>query len=374
MKFENQPDAYLVVTPEIGAVTTDERTGLPLTVAVVARRLGVAPSTLRTWHRRYGIGPTEHVSGADRRYTSGDLERLRIMRSLVLEGVAPGDAARAALASTSSEDHPPEPHTAAPAPAPRPAEPGLGRGGPGGQVLASPGADGAVRGLGRAAMALDAASVVALISSAIERQGVLNAWDTVLRPVLVAVGQRWAQTGEGIEVEHLLSDCMATVLRGITVTAPDVGLSHARPDVPTINPGTLAAVAGTGPRAATAGAPGQRPVLLVCGDEEQHALPLYALSAGLAERGVRTSTLGPALPAKAMAAAVRRTAPAVLFVWSHDPATADCAALLALPTTRPRTTIVVGGPGWAIDPLPMRLTRAIDLRHALHLVDRALGG
>ena len=362
MKFESQPDACLVVIPEIGAVTIDERTGLPLTVAVVARRLGVAPSTLRTWHRRYGIGPTEHVSGADRRYTSGDLERLRIMRSLVLEGVAPGEAARAALAHTPAADLPP---------APRTAEPVTGRGGPGGQVLASPGADGTVRGLGRAAMALDAASVVSLVSTAVHRQGVLEAWDTVLRPVLVAVGQRWAQTGEGVEVEHLLSDCIATVLRGIAVSAPDPMLTHARPGV---SKSDLAALSGTGPRAAAAGAPGQRPVLLVCGDSEQHALPLYALSAGLAERGVRSQTLGPALPAKGMAAAVRRTAPAVLFVWSHDPATADSASLLALPTTRPQTTLVVGGPGWTTEPLPSRLTRAIDLRHALHLVDRALGG
>ncbi|MEY3734595.1 MAG: hypothetical protein RL347_1954, partial [Actinomycetota bacterium] len=29
-----------------------------LTVAAVARRLGVAPATLRTWDRRYGLGPS----------------------------------------------------------------------------------------------------------------------------------------------------------------------------------------------------------------------------------------------------------------------------------------------------------------------------
>ena len=38
------------------------------TVAAVARRLGVAPATLRTWDRRYGLGPSEHTSGAHRRY------------------------------------------------------------------------------------------------------------------------------------------------------------------------------------------------------------------------------------------------------------------------------------------------------------------
>src|SRR5688572_13614063 len=68
-----------------------------LTVAAVARRLGVAPATLRTWDRRYGLGPSEHTAGAHRRYTPADLARLGVMRRLTLEGVAPSEAARAAL-------------------------------------------------------------------------------------------------------------------------------------------------------------------------------------------------------------------------------------------------------------------------------------
>ena len=60
-----------------------------LTVAAVARRLGVAPATLRTWDRRYGLGPSEHSAGSHRRYTSDDVARLLVMRRLTLEGVAP---------------------------------------------------------------------------------------------------------------------------------------------------------------------------------------------------------------------------------------------------------------------------------------------
>src|SRR6478735_4700166 len=74
-------------------------TGPSVTVAGVARRLGVAPATLRTWDRRYGLGPTEHAAGAHRRYTPADVSRLEVMRRLVLDGVAPADAARAALAT-----------------------------------------------------------------------------------------------------------------------------------------------------------------------------------------------------------------------------------------------------------------------------------
>ena len=71
------------------------------TVAAVSRRLGVAPATLRTWDRRYGLGPSAHHAGAHRRYTTADLERLLHMRRLTLEGVAPGEAARLALAAPS---------------------------------------------------------------------------------------------------------------------------------------------------------------------------------------------------------------------------------------------------------------------------------
>ena len=71
--------------------------GVALTVAAVARRLGVAPATLRTWDRRYGLGPSGHAAGAHRRYSSSDVARLLTMRRLTLEGVAPSEAARTAL-------------------------------------------------------------------------------------------------------------------------------------------------------------------------------------------------------------------------------------------------------------------------------------
>ena len=67
-----------------------------LTVAAVARRLGVAPATLRTWDRRYGLGPSEHSSGEHRRYNGSDLARLTLMRKLVIAGVSPAEAAQRA--------------------------------------------------------------------------------------------------------------------------------------------------------------------------------------------------------------------------------------------------------------------------------------
>jgi DNA-binding transcriptional MerR regulator len=80
------------------------RTSSPgLAVAAVAKRLGVAPATLRTWDRRYGLGPSGRTAGSHRRYTPDDVARLLVMRRLTLEGVAPVDAARAAVDAGQAE-------------------------------------------------------------------------------------------------------------------------------------------------------------------------------------------------------------------------------------------------------------------------------
>ncbi|WP_249044496.1 MerR family transcriptional regulator, partial [Crossiella equi] len=83
-------------------------------MAAMARRLGVAPATLRTWDRRYGLGPTEHSAGRHRRYAPADIARLERMHRALLRGAAPAEAARYAK----SQDETPEPE---PAPGPEPA-------------------------------------------------------------------------------------------------------------------------------------------------------------------------------------------------------------------------------------------------------------
>jgi hypothetical protein len=119
---------------------------------------------------------------------------------------------------------------------------------------------------------------------------------------------------------------------------------------------------------------GGRPVLLAGAPGELHSLPLHVLAAALAERGIGTRTLGPAQPADALEAAVRRTGPALLFLWSQLPSTADPAVLAALPVTRPPTVVVVGGPGWAGRELPERVNVVGSLADAVDVVEQALGG
>src|SRR3954449_10227971 len=81
----------------------EEPLGIALPVAAVSRRLGVAPATLRTWDRRYGLGPSSHEAGSHRRYTPADVARLERMRPPTLQGGAPSDAAQAAIVPVGAE-------------------------------------------------------------------------------------------------------------------------------------------------------------------------------------------------------------------------------------------------------------------------------
>ncbi|GAA4713686.1 MerR family transcriptional regulator [Pseudonocardia yuanmonensis] len=325
-----------------------------LTVAAVARRLGVAPATLRTWDRRYGLGPSAHTPGSHRRYGAADLARLELMQQALLQGATPAEAARHALAAPL-----PEPGGGRPVgvPGTGTAEPGAGEGGPlllagrpsdeeldlgarvrvGGRVLRLPGASRRARGVGRAALSMDAPAVRRLVDEAIEADGLVRTWDDVVRPVLCAVAERWESTGAGVEIEHMVSEAVTAVY---------------------------------GARAVAASRPGAdaRPVLLAGSPGEWHHLPLAVLGAVLAERGVAYRPLGPDLPLDALVAAVRRTAPAAVVLWAQGPRTADPGLFAALPRTRPRLRSFAAGPGWAEVALPSRTDRLGSLTSAADLL------
>lgn len=348
---------------------------LRLTVSGAARRLGIAPSTLRTWDRRYGVGPSDHARGRHRRYSAADMARLEVMQRALVTGAAPAEAARYARAAVL----PGRPPAVSPPSGPGPAAPGRRAGGPdpgaGIDVIASlgapgraghrparPGGDGlpvvgtarsggglrmpgagpAARGLARAALALDAVAVRRLVEEAIERDGLAPAWDGVVRPALDAVHARVRATGRGVEVARLLGEGATAVFH---VRA------HASP----------------------ASLPG-RPVLLAGMPRDEHGVPLAALGALLAERRVAGRSLGPALPAGALAAAVRRVAPAAVVLWSQRPATADVAVVTALPVTRPRFRTYVVGPGWEGAALPRGVVRLASLPDAVDRIAAALVG
>jgi MerR family transcriptional regulator, light-induced transcriptional regulator len=286
-----------------------------LAAGAVARLLGVSVTTLRTWHRRYGLGPSLHRPGHHRRYSAEDLGRLQSMVRLTGRGVPAAEAARAAMSLVGATDA------------------GRARAG-GGPVIPVGRAGPAARGLARAAMRMDAVTMLAVITTSLRERGVVDTWDGMLAPVLIGVGERHASTRRLVEVEHLLSR----------------SISEALATVPRPHPN------------------GQTRILLACVDEEQHSLALEALAAALAERGCTSRLLGARVPGSALAEAVRRTGPAGVVVWSQVPATASTDQIDDLLVARPRPIMVAAaGPGWSGIDLPEDVGRPASLVEALEL-------
>ncbi|MFF3405527.1 MerR family transcriptional regulator [Streptomyces sp. NPDC002742] len=312
-----------------------------VTTGALARRLGVSPTTLRSWDRRYGVGPAVRSDGRHRRWTPPDVAMLEEMCRLTSAGVPPAEAARAAKGG--SEEAPPE--VGAPAD-----ELGPPSSAPRAEPLGDPRQE--CKGLARAAVRLDAPSVEDQLTSLVTRHGVVVGWEEVMVPTLHAVGRKWESAGDRyVEVEHLLSWHISRVLHRACGPA---------------GPGVPAAGAG--------------PVVLACVPGEQHCLPLEALHAGLVEQGLPTRMFGPAVPPEALTAAVRRLGPVAVVLWSQTRSTADrplarhiAATAWGVKGARSRPVVLLGGPGWAGRPEPGML-RPPGLRDALTALAGLAGG
>ncbi|MER6695505.1 cobalamin B12-binding domain-containing protein [Streptomyces minutiscleroticus] len=188
--------------------------------------------------------------------------------------------------------------------------------------------------------------------SLVARYGVSTAWEEVMVPTLHAVGRRWETSGDRyVEVEHLLSWHVSTVLR------------RATPAVPPGAPATDAA-----------------PLVLACVPGEQHTLPLEALNAALAERGTATRMFGADVPAEALTSAVRRLGPAAVVLWSQARSTAShplaqyvAASEWGVRGARRNPVVVLGGPGWAGQRAGQML-RPAGLGEALRALTAVCGG
>ena len=286
-----------------------------LTVAAVARRIGVAPATLRTWDRRYGLGPSSHEAGEHRRYCPSDLAKLTMMRRLITSGVAPCDAAIRAKAHEGSLtfDNLDEEFVVR---------------------------DDVVESLHRASKSLDKNFVETVLRKDIAENGVIASWTEVIVPLLFLVGDEWAATGTGIEVEHMLSEVIKRLLRE--------GVAEIKNPV------------------------NAQPVLLASVGEELHCLALHALAAALAEKKIETFFLGARTPLEAISGMVKRSAPPAVFLWAQLEQNSDPKYFTDLPVVRPAPRVIVGGPGWDQQECS-DVVVAQDLTHACAEIERAVG-
>ncbi|MET8832113.1 MerR family transcriptional regulator [Streptomyces sp. NPDC004610] len=313
-----------------------------LSTGAVARRLGVSPTTLRSWDRRYGLGPALRSKGRHRRWGPGDLAMVEEMCRLAADGVPPAEAARVARLKR-GEGGAAGASVVVPPPREAARRGGAGSGLPLGDVRRE------CRGLGRAAVRLDSVELAGRLLDSVAQHGLVTAWEEVMVPTLRAVGRKWESSGDRyVEVEHLLSWQISTALRRAPLLAP-------RP---------------YGSRAAGP------PVLLACAPDEQHSLPLEALDAALEEAGVPTRMLGAAVPVEALLACVRRTGPAAVVLWAQSRSTASLslarrvAGLEWGPSgARRRPLVLPAGPGW-------ERRGAVEFPHCASLASavRLLGG
>ena len=286
-----------------------------LTVAAVARRLGVAPATLRTWDRRYGLGPSAHESGEHRRYCPADLARLTLMRRLITSGVSPCDAAAQAKSHKGSIN------------------------------LETIVTDYVVReelvtALHKAAKGLDKKFIEAALRKDLAQYGVEQSWSEVIVPLLLIVGNEWEASGDGIEVEHLLTEVLKGILR-----------EHVEDIRKPVN---------------------AHPVLLASVGEEVHSLALHALAAALAERKIETYFLGARTPLEALSAMITRSAPPAVFLWAQLSKNADPKFFNDIPAIRPMPRMVLGGPGWShVDCKDVSVVH--DISDAVAEIERAVG-
>lgn len=283
------------------------------TAGAVARHLGVAPSTLRTWSRRYGLDPTRHDSGRHRRYQACDIARLDAMRQLVAQGVAPAAAARWVHTRPLAElDSAPEPT----------------------ESLEGSPPTRAVRGLIAAALRLDGDAVAAALVRHLNERGVMSTWNQVCLPVITEIGRVTERSG-CIDVEHLLSWTISATLHQVPAVAQ---------------------------------APGSRRVLLACAENEQHTLALDALRAALASRGTAVRMLGAATPTAALAHAVQRCSPGAVVLWAQTTRTARPSQLTALRQQPSAGAVVIAaGPGWTQRRLPPGVIASNSLHSAVLL-------
>jgi DNA-binding transcriptional MerR regulator len=286
-----------------------------LTVAAVARRIGVAPATLRTWDRRYGLGPSAHEAGEHRRYCPKDLAILTAMRKLITAGVSPAEAAQQAKVFK-------------------------------GKISVEQIVDNfevredLVEALHAASKLLDKRFIEDALRQDIEKHGVITSWSEVIVPLLFLIGDEWEKTQTGIEVEHLLTEILKSVLR-------EKSLMVAEP----CNP---------------------RPVLLASVGEEMHSLALHALASALAEKNISTYFLGARTPLEALNGVITRSAPPAIFLWAQLPHNGDPRFYTGIPAIRPAPRVIIGGPGWAVES-DCPVAHVSDLSQACAEIERAVG-
>jgi hypothetical protein len=170
--------------------------------------------------------------------------------------------------------------------------------------------------LTRAATGLEQVATSRIVIEVLHTYGVVRAWTDVLAPALRLRGEQFARTGNAINAEHLLSECIRAALSTVAWRQR----RWRRMPV----------------------------VLLAAPDGEHHVLALHALAAALAEVRRHSVLLGSSVPPRALVDSVARLDPSATFLWSHSVETAHRPDFTSIRrrTGQAEPAVVLGGPGW----------------------------
>jgi MerR family transcriptional regulator, light-induced transcriptional regulator len=224
-----------------------------LRIGELSKRSGVSPDLLRAWERRYGLVRPVRSTGGLRLYSPADVERVRLMRRHLAEGLAAAEAAARALQAGVGEQ-------AAPA-ALRPAA--------------------ARDELADALDRFDEPRAQAILDRLLAIATVDTLLSEVVLPYLHELGERWKRGDASVAQEHFASSVLRGRLLGL---ARGWGL-------------------GLGPAAVLACLPG-----------EQHDLGLIAFGLALRSRGWRIVYLGTDTPIETVEEVSRRLDPSLVVL------------------------------------------------------------
>jgi DNA-binding transcriptional MerR regulator len=253
--------------------------GQHLRIGEAARRLGMTAATIRAWETRYGIPAPERTGGGLRLYSERELARVRAMRDLVAEGMAPAEAARMVLAEAESGASAAAAATGGVA---APARPG---------GYATPAAlDALAADLEERLAEFDEAGAQATLDRLLAHFSAEVVVAEVALPALRRIGDRWRDGGVAIAQEHFGT----TVLRE-RLLALARGWDR-----------------GIGPRA-----------VLACPPGELHDVGLVAFGLSLRTHGWRVTYLGQSTPWETLAATTEQLAPRAVVLAATMPESVD---------------------------------------------------
>lgn len=268
------------------------------TIKGAAERVGISPSTLRAWERRYGVVTPDRTEAGYRVYSEEDVRALARMARLVEAGRPPSLAAQESQRQASLST----PAAEAPSTEARASELGPT---PDGEAL--------LEALLEAAAVLDADRLEVILDQMVARGSFESVVDQSLIPALDALGAAWEAGRVSVAGEHLVSNA---VLRRLAAAYE------------------AASRLAAGPRVLLGMPPGGR-----------HELGLFAFAVAARRHGLVTDYLGADLPVPDWVTAVEAqdVAAVVLAIPTGADVAPTAAVIAALRECRPHLLIAVGG-------------------------------